>query len=113
MNNYTILQEAGVKTDWNNWNVIQNRYGSKEYSPKRPPPKKLVASVIREFERFCQDYHIDSTAYKFIEPCEIEGTWRQFDFIDDPDAQYPSKIAVHSIVSDNNGKIFQRVIDIG
>jgi len=113
MSSYTIMTEVGVKTDWNNFNTIQNTYGSKEYTPKRRPPKKLLAAVIREFEKFCADYHIDAAAYRFIEPCEMEGEWRQFDFIDDPAAKYPSKIAVHSIISNHNGKIFQRIIDIG
>jgi hypothetical protein len=109
---YTILTECGVKTDFNQWNPTQNRYGSKEYKPKRQPPKKLVQAVIREFEQWCKSYHVDASAYRFIEPCEIEGTWRQFDFIDNPDDKYPAKIQIHSIVANSDGKIFQRVIDV-
>lgn len=110
--NYTILPECGVKTDWNNWNPMKNQYGSKEYQPKRQPPKKLVAAVIREFERWCKDYHVDASAYKWIEPCEIEGTWRQFDFLDSITEQYPSKIIVCDIIANKDGKIFQRIIEV-
>ena len=109
---YTILDEVGVKKNYNDWNDIQNTYNSKEYTPKRPPSKKLIASVIREFEEFCNSYHIDSSKYPFIEPCEIEGDWRQFDFLDSVTDKYPSRIMVSDIISDKNGKIFQRVIEI-
>jgi hypothetical protein len=91
MNQYTLLDPSGVKTNYNDWNDTQNRFNSKEYTPKRLPPKKLVQSVIREFEEFCRNYHVDSSAYKFIEPCELEGEWRQFDFIDNPEAESPQK----------------------
>lgn len=109
--NYTILGKTGVKTDFNNWNSMRNCYGTKGYTPRRNPPVKLVRSVIREFERFCKDYHIDATAYKFIEPCEIEGDWRQFDFMESESGE-GARIQCHSIVSDNNGKIYQRVFDL-
>lgn len=109
--NYTILLPCGVKTDWNDWNDIQNRYNSKSYRPKRNPPKKLIASIIREFEQFCKVWHIDNTAYKFIQPCEIEGTWRQFDFKDSLDS--PNGIQCHSVVYNENGKIFQRIFELG
>jgi hypothetical protein len=113
MNEYTLLDEVGVKTNFNDWNDFQNRFNFKEYKPKRQPPKKLVNSVIQEFEEFCKNHHVNSTAYKFIEPCEIEGEWRQFDFLDNPTERYPARISVHSIVSNQNGKILQRVIDLG
>lgn len=106
------MPEAGVKTDFGAWNSMQNKYGSKEYQPKSAPPKKLVAAVIREFEQWCKSYHVDVTAYKFIEPCEIEGDWRQFDFIDSITEKWPAKIQIHSIVANKDGKIFQRIIDV-
>lgn len=108
---YKILDVCGVKPNYKDWNDFRNTFNSMSYSPKRNAPKKLIASVIREFEQFCKDYHIDASKYPFIEPCEIEGVWRQFDFSDSTD-KYPSKISIHSIISNKNGKIFQRVIDI-
>ncbi len=105
------MSECGVKTDFQNWNSMRNHYGSKSYTPKRKPPIKLIKSVIREFEQWCKDYHVDVNAYKFIEPCEIEGTWRQFDFRDS-DKHGASIIMVCDIVSNNNGKIFQRIIEV-
>ena len=110
--NYILLNEVGVKTNFNSFNSIQNKYNSKEYTPKRKPPKKLIKSVIREFEVFCKSHHIDNTKYKFIEPCELEGVWRQFDFLDSNEDEYPARIIVSGIISNNNGKIFQRVIEI-
>ena len=109
---YTLLPESGVKTNYQSWNATQNRYDSIGYKPKRRPPVKLIRAIIREFERWCKDYHIDVSKYLFIEPCEIEGTWSQFDFLDSTTEKYPARIKVHSIISDNNGKIFQRIFDV-
>lgn len=107
---YKILPATGVRTDFNNWSSFQNRYGSEEYTPKKQLPKALIQSAIREFEQFCKDYHIDASQYQTIEPCEIDGDWRQFDFIDSQ--KHPSKISVHSIAARADGTILQRVIDV-
>ena len=113
INDYQVLPAEGVKTDFRNWNSMANSYGSKSYQPPREPAKRLVAAVIREFESFCKDYHIDSTQYRTIQPVHIEGEWRQFEFIDG-NKQWPAKISVHSMVVSSVGyKILQRVIDIG
>ena len=112
MNQYTVLLGGGVKTDFNNWNSMANHYGTKTYTPKRQPAKKLVAAVIREFEQWCKDWHVDATAYKFIEPCEIEGEWCQFDFMDSDTEKWPAKVMIHSIIANKNYAIMQRVIDI-
>lgn len=111
MNNYTLLPAVGVKTDFQDWNPLRNRYNSKQKTPKRPPPKKLVASVIREFEDWAKTYHVDASKYRFIKPAQFEGEWRQFDFMDSDSHKYPAKITIHSILANNNGKIFQRIIE--
>lgn len=110
--NYQLLPEEGVKTDFNNWNSTQNRYDCKGYKPKRKPPVKLVRSVIREFEWFCKNHHIDFKKYVYIQPVQIEGEWRQFDFLDSVTEKYPATIHVSGIISNDNGKIFQRIIEI-
>lgn len=81
-------------------------------TPKKQPPKKLVAAVIREFKRQCAFYHIDASAYRFVQPVAIEDEWKQFDFIDDPKAQYPALVAIYSIVANKNGKLLQSVFSI-
>ena len=106
--NYKILSPCGIETDFNNWNPMQNSYGSKEYIPKKQASKKLIKSVIHEFEEWCKTYHIDSTKYPIIEPCEIEGDWRQFDFIED--CSNPAKISIHSI-TEKDGLIYARLVD--
>ena len=109
--NYTIITPCGIKTNWNDWNDIQNRFNGKSYVPTRNPPKKLLANVIREFEEFCKTWHIDVTAYQFVEPCEFDGQWKQFDFKDSPDSD--TGIQCHSIIANKNGRIFQRIFDLG
>ena len=113
INDFTILKSEGVKTNFNDFNTIQNRYNSKMYQPKRQAPRKLIAAAIREFKEFCETYHIEASKYKFIEPCEVEGIWRQFDFLDSVTDKYPARIMVSGIIyRKNTYTILQREISI-
>jgi hypothetical protein len=82
----------------------------KRIQARSPPPVKLVRAVIREFKSICETYHIDETAYRIIAPVEIEGEWKQFDFLDSTE-KGAAKIAIHSIVYNNNGEIYCRLFD--
>ena len=108
--NYIILEAEGAETDFNNWNSIQNHYNYRAVKPIRPPSKKLIKSVIYEFEQWCKSYHIEFSYYKFVSPCQIEGEWRQFDFCDSQDKN-ASKISVWGIIAAQDGRIFQRCIE--
>lgn len=109
--NYTVLPQVGVEVDFNNWNTAANKYGSREYIPKRQAPKKLIQAIIREFESICKTYHIDYTKYAYIEPAQIDGEWRQFDFLDALPENNPAKIVIHSIVASESGKVLQRLYE--
>lgn len=106
---YELRDVGGLKIDFQNWSDFNNRYNSKGYTPKRRPPKRLIENVIREFELFCRYYHIDASKYRYIDACEMDDDWRQFDFVDENNY----KIAVHSIIYTKTYKILQRIIDIG
>jgi hypothetical protein len=109
---FTVLPVGGVATDFNDWNDIQNKFNSRTYVPKRRRVnRRLLTSVIKEFREFCKSYHIDASKYRFIEPAELEGEIRQFDFMDSMEKD-AAKISIHSIIS-KGGKIYQRIIDIG
>lgn len=107
-NKYQFRGFDGLKTNFQDWSEVNNRYNSVSYTPKRPPAKRLIENVIREFEVFCRHYHIDASKYRYIEAFEMEGSWCQFDFVDEKGC----KISVHSIIYVKNYKIMQRVIDI-
>lgn len=105
-----MLKPVGLKTDFNSFNAFQNRYNSKSIECDTMPPQKLIDSVIHEFEEWCKTYHVDSSKYKFIEPCFIEDDWRQFDFLD---AKKAVTITVSDIVyRESDCVIFQRIFGI-
>ena len=109
---FTVLPVGGIATDFNDWNPSKGGYNAKTYVPKRRRVnRRLLAAVVKEFREFCNSYHIDDSQYRFIEPAEIEGEIRQFDFMDSMEKD-AAKISMHSIIS-KEGKIYQRIIDIG
>lgn len=108
---FIVLPIEGVATNFNDWNDIQNKFNSRTYVPKRRRVnRRLLAATIKEFRKFCKSYHIDASKYRFIEPTEVEGEIRQFDFMDSMDRD-AAKISVYDIIS-KNGKIYQRIIGI-
>lgn len=110
---HVILPADGVKTDFDSTNGLTGKYNSKSYQPRTRVPIKLVKAAIKEFREFCAMYHIDSTKYKYVQPCQIEGAWRQFDFQESEDRRN-AVISMHSIICrDENCEIVQRVFELG
>jgi hypothetical protein len=109
--NRKVITCEKIVTDFNNWNSISNRYGLKCVDKDMELPVGLVDAAIKDFESWCETFHVDSTQYKYIRVSGGEVTW-QIDFHDDLDETGIHVCMYEIYYNEENMSIMQRCISM-
>lgn len=82
--------------NFNEFNMIQNRYDLKCTDKKLHYPKSLLTAAIRRFNEIAETYHIDASAFKYVDISSGGVTW-QVDFCCDKDDETGPKFCIYDI----------------
>ena len=107
-----VVSSEEIVTNFNEWNSIQNRYNVKCVDKNMKLPTGLIEAAIKEFESWCETYHVDHTQFKYIRACGGCVTW-QVDFHDDLDATGPHVSVYDIYFNEQNPSIMQSCIVMG
>lgn len=102
MNLPEVISSEEIQYNWNSFNTLQNTYNLRVVDRNADYPKYLIIRAWEWFLECAENYHVDTSFYKYVTVTKWDCTW-QVDFYDNEECE-GYNFSVYEIYYDSRNK---------